>query len=85
MELDSIEDGVVVDRSGVSRALTQRLSIRFTRPTEVIRADRVERDQVDRIDLDVGVADGIGATNWNHRSLPEAKGDSDAAGGHLGA
>lgn len=84
VELDSIQDGVITDGSRMSRTFTERLPISLTRSTDVIRADRVERDQVDRIDLNVAAADLIDATNSNLWPLPESKGDGDAARGYFG-
>lgn len=77
VELDSIQDSVITDRSRMSGTFTERFSIRFTRSTHVTTADRVEGDQVDRVDLNVDVADGIDASNSNLRPLPEAKGNGD--------
>jgi hypothetical protein len=77
VELDSIKDGVITDRSRMSSTFTERLSIRLTGSAHVTTADRVERDQVDRVDLKVDVANGIDASNSNLRPLPKAKGDGD--------
>jgi hypothetical protein len=58
VELDSIEDRVVTDRSRVRRTFAERLSISLARATHVIVADRVEREQVDRVDLHASRNDG---------------------------
>jgi hypothetical protein len=79
VELDSIQDRVVTDGSRMSRTFAEGLSIMFAGLTHVRSGDRVERDQVDRVDLNVGVADRIHATNSHSWPLPKAKGDGDAA------
>jgi hypothetical protein len=85
VELDSIQDRVVVDRSRVSRTLAERLSIKLAGSTHIVGADRVERDQVDRVDLNVNVPDRVHATDAHSWPLPKAKGDGDAACDYLGA
>lgn len=57
VELDSIKDRVITDGSRMRGTLAERLAIRLTRPTHVSGADRVERDQVERVDLNVSAAD----------------------------
>lgn len=85
VELNSIKDRVITDGSRVSGTFTERLSIRFARSAQVITADRIERDQVDRVDLNVDLSDRIDASNSNLWPLPKAKGDGDAACDYLGA
>lgn len=63
----------------MGRTFAERLSIMFARLTHVLSGDRVERDQVDRVDLNVGVADRIHTTDSHSWPLPQAKGDGDAA------
>lgn len=83
VELDPIEDRVVADRSRMSRPFAERLSIRFTRSTHVCRADRVEGDQVEQVDLNAGAADGIYAADPHLWPLPKAKRDGDLACDHF--
>ncbi len=79
MELDSIEHGVITDRSRMSRASAERLPVTLARSTHVCVADGVERDHIDRIHLNVDVAYGIYAADSHLWPLPQAKGDGDAA------
>jgi hypothetical protein len=79
VELDSIEDRVVTDGSCMSRTCAERFSIMLAGLTYVRSGDRVERDQVDRVDLNVGVADRIHTTDSHSWPLPKAKRDGDAA------
>jgi hypothetical protein len=79
VELDTIKDGVAPDRSRMRRAFAEGLSISLARSTHVCVADRVERDQIDRIDLDVDVAHSIYPSDSHLWPLPKPKGDGDAA------
>lgn len=63
----------------MSRAFAERLSIIFAGLTHIRSGDRVERDQVDRVDLNVGVADRIHTTDSHSWPLPKAKRHGDAA------
>jgi hypothetical protein len=83
VELDAIKDRVIFDRSRVSRALAEGLPVRLARSTHVCVADRVERDHVDRIDLNVDVAYGIYPSDSHPWPLPKPKGDSDVACDYL--
>src|SRR4029077_260907 len=51
VEFDSINDGVATDCSRVGGTFAERVAIRFPRSAHVITADCIERDQVDRVDL----------------------------------
>lgn len=79
VELDSIQDGVVADGSRMSRTFAERLSVMFTGSTHICSADGVERHKVDRVDLNVDVADSIHAAYSHLWPLPKAKGDGYAA------
>lgn len=63
----------------MSRTFAERLSIMFAGLTHVRSGNGVERDQVDRVDLNVGVAHRIHATDSHPWPLPKAKGGGDAA------
>src|ERR1700688_3535402 len=79
MELDSIADGVMSDRSRMSRTFAERFAVRLARPIHVSIADRVEGHHIDRIDLNLDVAYGIPAADSHLRPLPQAEGDGDSA------
>jgi hypothetical protein len=79
VELDSKEDRVVGDGAGMGGTRAKRLPISFSGSANVCGADRVERNQIDRVDLEVGLAHRIHAADSDHRPLPEAKGHRDAA------
>jgi hypothetical protein len=83
VELDSIQDRVVTDRPRMRRPFAQRLSIGFARSTHINVTDRVEREQIDRVDLDVNVANWIDATDSHFWPLPQAKRDGDGACDYL--
>ena len=72
-----------MDRSRMRRTFAKQLSIGFPRLTNVRVADRVEREQIDRVDLNVNVANWIDATNSHFWALPQAKGDGDGACDYL--
>ena len=57
MELDSIDERVLVDRSGVCGTLAQRLAVRLARSSDVLPGDRRERDKLDGVKLDLTGAD----------------------------
>jgi hypothetical protein len=53
MELNSIHERVIVDRPGVRGAPAQRLAVGLAGSSQVRSGDRRERDQLDRVDLDL--------------------------------
>src|SRR4029077_16043548 len=79
VELDTIKDRVIADRSRMSRTSAEGLSIRLARSPHVCVADRVERDHIDRIHLNLGVANGIYPSDSHLWPLPKPEGDGDAA------
>jgi len=59
VEFDSVDERVVVYRTGVRGAAAQRLAVRLSRSPEVLRGDRRERDEVDDLHLDDARPDPI--------------------------
>ena len=59
MELNAVDERVLVNRAGVCRTLAQRLAVRLAGSSDVLRADRCERDQHDVVDLDLTGADPV--------------------------
>src|SRR5579862_8475405 len=52
---------------------SQRLEVRLTRTPHISCADRTEGHQVDRVNLDVRLPDGISSTHLGLGALPQAK------------
>jgi hypothetical protein len=80
VELDAVDEGVVVDRAGMSGAHTQRLSIALTRQADVLIGHRGERKNLDRVDLDGDARGLVAAAGPDLRSAPEADRHGDLAG-----
>jgi hypothetical protein len=70
MELDSVDERVFIDRTGVCGAAAERLAVWLAGPSNVLGADLRERDKLDRIDLDLAEAHGIAPADFDLRTLP---------------
>jgi hypothetical protein len=53
VKLNSIDEGVIIDRPRVRGALAQRLAVRLARSSDVPLVDRRERDKLDGVHLDL--------------------------------
>ena len=80
MKLDEVRQRVLVDRSGVCRALTQRLAVRLADASHVLRGDRRERDELDAVDLDLTQANPVAAALLDLWPLPQPDGERDVSG-----
>jgi len=70
VELNSIDERVLVDRPGVRGTLAQRLTVGLAGSSHVLRGDRLERDKLDGIDLDLARADPVPAARLDPWLLP---------------
>jgi hypothetical protein len=80
VELNSIDGCVVVDRTGVRGAPAQRLAVGFARSSDVLAGDRREVDKLDRVDLDLTVADPVAAAPFDPWLLPQSHRERDVSG-----
>jgi len=80
VELDSIDERVLADRSGVRGALAQRLAVGLAGSSHVVSADRRERDQVDGVNLDLTGADSIAAALLDAWPRPQSDRERDVSG-----
>jgi hypothetical protein len=85
VELDPVQQGVGTDGTRVSGSSAKGLGIGFPGESQVRLVDRGERDQLDRVDLDLTGADPIAATGLDFRSLPQPERHRDVAGQDVGA
>src|SRR5438477_5774935 len=79
MELHAVEQGVILDRSGVCSASTEGLKIGLAGPSEILVCDRRERQQLDLVDLDHHGTAPVDASDLDLWSRPEAVGDGDGS------
>lgn len=79
MELNAVDERVLVNRGGVGRAPAQRLEVRLTGLSDVLRGDRGEPDELD-VDLDLTGADPVADAPSNLRTGPQADRKGDVSG-----
>lgn len=77
MELDAVEESVLVDWPGMRGPCSERFEVRFAGPLDIDAVDRTERDQLDRINLDVAFAHAVATSRLHLRPLPESERDRD--------
>src|SRR5262249_44189993 len=77
MELHAVEQGVIVDRSGVCRPSPKGFNVRLPRPSKILVRDGRERQQLDLVDLDHHRTAPVDASDLDLWSRPETVGDSD--------
>ena len=80
VELDPVEKGFVVDRSGVCRPGPEGLAIGLAGPSHVRIGDGAERHQVDAVDLDLRPANPMAPADPRPWTLPEPEGHGDVPG-----
>lgn len=83
MEFDSVHERVPVYRSSVRGALAQRLPVGLAGASDVVGADRRERDKLDGIDLDLAETDPVTAADLDPWLLPQPDRQRDVAGQHV--
>src|SRR5437868_230968 len=79
VEFYAIDDGVIVDRSGMCRTSTKCLKVGLSRSGEILVCDRRERQQLNLVDLDHDRTAPVGAADLDLRPRPEPIGDSDGS------
>ena len=79
MELDSIDERVLVDRSGVRGAPAKRLSVGLAGSSDILPGDRCERDKLDRVDLNRAEANPVAAALLDLRPLPQPDRERDVS------
>src|SRR4051812_21873384 len=80
MKLQSVDEGVLVDRPRVRGALAQSLAVGLARSPDGSLRDRRERDGFDGVDLDQTEADPVPAALRDLWPLPQADRQRDIAG-----
>jgi hypothetical protein len=79
VKLDSIDERVLVDRTGVCGAPAERLAVGLAGSSDVRAGDRCERDKLDRVDLDLTKADPVAAARLDSWPFPETDRDRDVS------
>lgn len=74
-----------MDGSGVSSSAAQGLQVGFAGASQVRLVDRGERDEFDRIDLDLSRPNSISPTSLDFRLAPQPKRERDLTGQHVWA
>lgn len=83
MELDSVQQRVVVDGTGMRGSVAQGFEVSFTRSEHIEFIDRGERYELHRIYFDLSALHSITATDPHSGSAPEPEGDRDVTGQHV--
>jgi GNAT superfamily N-acetyltransferase len=84
MEFDSVDEGSVVNWPCMGGSSSERFEVRFARPADVGVVDDGERDQLDRVDLDLAVTNAIVAPGFYLRPPPQPERHRDVSGQHVG-
>jgi hypothetical protein len=79
VKLNPVDERVAVDRPGVRCAAAQGLAVRLARSSDVPIRDRRERDQLDRIDLDLTRTDAVAAALLDPWLLPQSNRERDVS------
>ena len=72
MKLDSVDERVLVYRSGVRGTLTQCLTVELAGEPDVLLGNRREWDELDGFDLDLAEPDPVTAALFNPWPLPQS-------------
>ena len=81
VKLDAVHQSVIVDGTCVRGASAHRILTRRTGELDVSLRHRVERNHLDRVDLDDRRPDGVPTANLRVEPFPEPESDRDPAGG----
>jgi hypothetical protein len=79
VELNAINERVLVDRPRMCGALAQRLAVGLAGSSDILRADRRERDKLDDIDLDLTGPGPVAAALLDPWPLPQSDGERDVS------
>jgi hypothetical protein len=79
VELDPVQEGVVVDGPSVGGSPAEGFEVCFSGEADIVRVDRGEGNQLDRVDLDPARSDRVTAPQRHFPLAPEPERDSDLA------
>ncbi len=82
MEFDPIDQGVIVDRPGMSGPSSKGCEVRLACSADVGVIDEREGDQFDRIDLDFTVTDPVATAGLHLQPTPQPERHGDVTGQH---
>ncbi len=80
MEFDSVDEGVLFYRPGVCGALTQCLAVILPGTSDILIRDRCERNEFDRVDLDLAETDPVAPAFLDLQPLPQPDRERDVSG-----
>ena len=73
VEFDSVDEGVIMNRSGMVGPPSQRVQIRLARSTDVRLVDEGEGDNFDRVNFDLTSGNSISSPRLHLGALPQTK------------
>jgi len=79
MELDPVDEGVALDRTGVGRATTKGFEVGLPGASEIVVGDRGEWQQLDVVDLDQHRPAPVDAADFHLWPRPEPVRDRDGS------
>ena len=79
VELNSIDERVLVDRSGVCGALAQCLAVELAGTLDIVGRYRGERHQLDAVDLNLAEPNCVASARLDPRLLPQSYRERDVA------
>ena len=80
VELNPVDQRVLADRPGVRGAPAQRLAVGLAGAPDVLLGDRRERDELDRVDLDLAEGDRVSAALLDPWPWPQPDRERDVSG-----
>ena len=83
VELDPENERVITDRTRVGGSQAEGLKVGLAGSSQVSVVDGGERDQLNRVDLDLAFGHAVAAAGLHLRSAPQPERDCDLAGQHL--
>jgi hypothetical protein len=83
VKLDPVDGRIIVNGTGMSRPSAEGLEVFLAAASQIRVIDGGERDQFDRVNLDLPSFDAIPAPGLHLRPPPQAKRDRDPSGQHV--
>jgi hypothetical protein len=80
VELDAVDEGVIVDGSGVRGSSSKRLAVELAGQPHIVDSDGREGQHLDSVDVDLADPDGVATPGANLGATPQSDGDGDVTG-----
>jgi len=77
MKLNSIDERVFVNWTGVGGTPAQRLAIPLSGSSDILSGDRGERHQFDRVNLDLARTNSVAAAGLDPPPFPQSDREGD--------